>query len=542
MKLLPLASVTALLLAPVALAGDVYQEAKLVSPDPGTGEIAGTGLAIDGDRIAMGVPHDVHDGNFYGAVHVYERRPGGWMHVQKLRPASLERNDSFGYAVAMQGNLMLVGAVGDDGAAPGCGRVYVYERGASQWQLVQELVPSDPVVAAFFGDGLAMDGDTALIGARFANGPVDMTGAAYVFVRQGGVWVEQAKLIPSDGQWDDSFGATLDLSGDTAVVGMHGDDTFGLISGAAYVYRRNGTTWTQAQKLLASDGAAGDMFGFGVSIHGTRIVVGAHRKPDQGVRSGAAYVFEDLGSGFAQTTKLLASDGTNWAEFGRGVAIRNDMVAVGAPRRVGDPSLYVFRLDGGTWSQTDKVVPTNVWSAADFANVVKTDGVRIAAGAPRDFIGVYGDAGSVVVFGVPPALIAYCEAMTSSTGCVPSLSWSGEPSASSSSPFIVRATSVPSGVFGTLFYSTTGRASQPFQGGTLCVAAPHTRTGTHNSGGTLPPLSDCSGVLSRDFNAVISAQPGLTAGTRVNGQFWFRDSGSAFGSGLSDALEFVILP
>ena len=539
------AAVAALCLTSPLLAGDAFLEAKLVSPDPGTTENAGTGLALEGDRIAMGVPHDEIGGEFHGAVRVFERGPSGWIHVQKIQPSNVKKNDAFGTAVAMQGDLMLVGAIGEDTAAPGGGRVYAYERGPSGWQLVQEFVPNDPHAAMFFGDGLAIDGDTAVIGARFANGPtVDQTGAAYVFVRVNGTWVQQAKLVPQDAQFDDGFGAFVDISGDTIVASMHSDDTFGTISGAAYVYRRTGGVWTEAQKLLASDGAAGDLFGFDLGIDGNRIVVGAPREDTQGVLAGAAYVFEDQGSGFVETAKVLPSDGSSYAEFGRGLDVHGDLLVVGAPRLL-NPAVYFFHLEGATWTQTDKIAPPDIHATiAELGDVVRTDGARVAAGAPRDFIGVYGDAGSVYVFGVPPMLTAYCQAKTSSIGCVPAVSWTGEPSMGSGQPFVVRATSIPSRQPGVFFLSTQGRAAQPFQGGTLCAQAPLVRSQILQAGGSLPAMSDCSGVLSLDLNAWIAAHPGagITAGTRVNGQFWFRDPLDAFGTGLSDAVEMIVLP
>lgn len=139
---------------------------------------------------------------------------------------------------------------------------------------------------------------------------------------------------------------------------------------------------------------------------------------------------------------------------------------------------------------------------------------------------------------------SYCSAKTTSLGCAPSISASGTPGPAAGVPFVVRADPIPSQQAGVFFYGVNGPASTPFQGGTLCVALPVERTPVQNAGGNLPPLGDCSGSFALDFDAWISAggDPTLVPGATVNGQYWFRDGGDAFGTGLSDAIRFVLQP
>ena len=137
-----------------------------------------------------------------------------------------------------------------------------------------------------------MTGDTVLVGAREDDDKGSNSGSAYVFIRSGTTWTQQAKLTASDGVADDQFGFSVSVSGDTVVVAAPLDDDNGTNSGSAYLFTRSGTTWTQQSKLTASDGAAGDFFGISVSMSGDTVVVGAREDDDKGANSGSAYVFD----------------------------------------------------------------------------------------------------------------------------------------------------------------------------------------------------------------------------------------------------------
>jgi hypothetical protein len=141
------------------------------------------------------------------------------------------------------------------------------------------------------------------------------------------------------------------------------------------------------------------------------------------------------------------------------------------------------------------------------------------------------------------AATVYCSSKLNSSSCVPRMGFSGTPSATFASPFTITATQVLNQKNGVFFYGTSGRSFAPFQGGFKCVQSPTRRTGTLFSGGSVGPV-DCSGALSLDFNAWIQsgADPNLLAGTVVDGQFWYRDGAASSGTGLSEAIELVILP
>src|SRR5262249_53881388 len=157
-------------------------------------------------------------------------------------------------------------------------------------------------------------------------------GSAYVFVRSGNVWTEQAKLLASDGQPNDHFGNSVAISGDTVVVGAHNDNTMYTAVGSAYVFVRSGNVWTEQAKLFAADGAAYDHFGFSVAISGDTAVAGAPYDDDVGDGAGSVYVFVRSGNAWTQQAKLLdSSNGLPFDNLGYSLAIRADTIAVGVP-------------------------------------------------------------------------------------------------------------------------------------------------------------------------------------------------------------------
>ena len=208
------------------------------------------------------------------------------------------------------------------------------------WSEQQKLTASDAAPNDDFGTSVALSGDTAVVGAPFDDDAGSASGSAYVFVRSGTRWSQQQKLTASDAAPNDDFGLAVAVSGDTAVVGAIGDDDAGRVSGAAYVFVRSGTRWSQQQKLTASDAASNDLFGISVAVSGDTAVVGARGDDDAGgVNSGAAYVFVRSGTRWSEQQKLTASDAAAGIRFGNSVAVSGDTAVVGAFE---DDSAYVF--------------------------------------------------------------------------------------------------------------------------------------------------------------------------------------------------------
>src|SRR6266540_2641401 len=198
---------------------------------------------------------------------------------QKLEASDPAAFDGFGFSVAISGETVVVGALFDDGAAGlQQGSAYVFARSGGVWTQQQKLLASDAAAGDAFGESVAISGETVVVGAQFDDDVAgDNQGSAYVFARSDGVWSQQQKLLASDAAAGDSFGVSVAISGETVVVGAPFDaGAAGNSQGSAYVFARSGGVWSQQQKLEASDAALGDQFGFSVAVSAGTVVVGEH--------------------------------------------------------------------------------------------------------------------------------------------------------------------------------------------------------------------------------------------------------------------------
>ena len=248
----------------------------------------------------------------------------------KITAADGDALDSFGRSVSVSGDYIVVGAFTDGDNGLNSGSAYIFKRNGTSWTQEVKTLPSDGAAGDQFGNSVSISGDYAVMGARYDDDNGSSSGSAYVFKRTGPSWEQEAKLLTSDGAADDWFGNKVSISGDYAVVGAFGDDDNGTSSGSAYVFKRTGMSWTEEAKLLPSDGATDDWFGNKVSISGDYAVVGAWGDDDNGSFSGSAYVFKRTGTSWAQEVKLLASDGAASDYFGFPVSITVDYAVVGA--------------------------------------------------------------------------------------------------------------------------------------------------------------------------------------------------------------------
>jgi hypothetical protein len=230
-------------------------------------------------------------------------------------------------------------------------------------RLEQKVTASDGTANSYFGSAAALNGSTALIGA---DGDNSFQGAAYLFAKSNGSWSEGQKLTASDGGLFDNFGASVALDGSTLVVGANGTTVGGnAAQGAVYVFTESNGTWTQTQKLTASDGAAYDNFGLSVALKGSTILVGSPRAAIGGnAGQGALYVFTESNGTWSQTQKLTASDGAANANFGNAVALDGSTALIGTDgSTVGGNTYqgkaYLFTESGGNWSQSDTFIASD---------------------------------------------------------------------------------------------------------------------------------------------------------------------------------------
>ena len=310
--------------------GEGWRETdRLVPADAVEHDRFGHAVAVDGDSLAVGA-HAHHDlGRKAGSAYVFRLRRGSGREEARLAvPGSLR----FGHAVAIHGDRLAVGAPGDRAGDVPAGAVYVFQRSGSSWKRETRLTALDAEARDLFGIALGISGDTVAVGAAADDEQGSMTGAAYVFRRDGGRWRQEAKLLPEDAASLFEFGKTLAIDGDTVVVGADGAGDVGKFAGAAYVFRREGNAWRQEARLLATDRQPGDRFGNAVAIHGDTIAVGAHFADPAGLGSGAAYVFRREQGQWRQAAKLVPRGAAAGEEFGNAVAVHGGVVTVGALR------------------------------------------------------------------------------------------------------------------------------------------------------------------------------------------------------------------
>lgn len=374
---------------------------KLVASDGQDEDWFGS-VAVSGDTAVVGARRAHYSEHPRGAAYVFYRDEGGadnWGEVRELTPSDPEA-DAFGYSVAISGDVVVVGAPYGDSAR---GAAYVFYRdegGADQWGEVSRLSASVEQGPGEFGGSVALSGDVAVVGARYAYPPV-MSGAAHVFRRdEGGAdqWGEVRRLTA--GEPDDLaiFGCSVAVAGDTAVVGAQYGGTPGpgpAGPGAAYIFYRDyggADNWGEVRKLMASDGQVPDGFGESVAISGDVVVVGAGFKDWPEQNAGAAYVFyRDHGGADAwgEVTRLGASDAEANDWFGRSVGISGGAVIVGAQAEsTGGPragAAYLFQRDmGGVdgWGELMKLTASDAKADAFFGHsVCASDGVALV-GAP----------------------------------------------------------------------------------------------------------------------------------------------------------------
>jgi hypothetical protein len=333
-----------------------------------------------------------------------------WIEKQKLLASDSTALDEFGISVSISGNLAIVGARIDDDKGMNSGSAYIFtpnDIDHNNWVQQAKLLASDGEAYDYFGWSVSISGDLAIAGAARNDDNGENSGSAYIFKRDGTVWTQQAKLLASDSEAGDQFGVSVSISGDLAIVGAPYNDDDGANSGSAYIFKRDGTVWTQQAKLTAADGAAGDYFGMSVSISGDSVIVGAWSDDDDGSSSGSAYIFSpnDIDpNNWIQQQKLLASDGAAGDYFGWSVFISRDLAIVGAygddDYGSGSGSAYIFTpndINHSNWVQQQKLL-------AHDGSVNDNFGVSVSISGDLAIVGAYHgdghaiDSGSAYIF------------------------------------------------------------------------------------------------------------------------------------------------
>lgn len=349
--------------------------------------------------------------NNKGTAYVFTRNGTVWSELQEILHSDGVANDNFGYTVSLSGdgNTAFIGAPGKNNNR---GAVYIFLCSGNVWGQLQMLTTSDEAVGDNFGYAVSLsnDGDTAIVGAfQKTIGANTMQGAAYVFTRSGTVWSQQQRLTANDGAATDWFGYTVSLSndGNIALIGaVYQNIGSNNRQGAVYAFTRSGTTWNQQQKLTNSDGAAYDHFGWSVSLSNDShtALIGAYSKNiGPTFDRGAAYVFTRLGTTWSEQQELSANDGMSQDEFGYSVGLSSDgntALISAANKNSNQGAAYVFIRDGTNWSQQQEISDTNGVAHDWFGYAVSLsgDGNTALIGALDKAVGNNSKQGAAFVF------------------------------------------------------------------------------------------------------------------------------------------------
>lgn len=373
-RILP-APVVLVLTALAAAQSDQLPSGSLQASDGAFADLFGQDVALRGNVALVSATANAPSGSAY----VFREQGGVWQEAQILTPSDGQSGDAFGWGLALGPGVAFCGAYLHDTAVLTEGAVYVFEEVAGAFTETQKLVSPDPDPSDYFGLSLDSDGTTLVVGCPRDVQAQGLVGCAFVYEEVGGTWAEVQKLVPLDPASQKELGWSVAIDGDVAVLGAPGDSF--TRKGAAYVFRRVGGTFVQEQKLVASNGASNDRLGISVAVHGDTILVGAEHTSD----AGAVYVFRDTGSGWVEEAFLQPADSLPDQLFGLSLDVDGAGNAV-----IGRPDIYgfnigdvhVYRRSATGWLASIRLVSTSLAFDA-LGRMVCIDGGRILAGAPK---------------------------------------------------------------------------------------------------------------------------------------------------------------
>ncbi len=320
--------------------------------------------------------------------------------TQRLISNDLASEDYFGNGMAVSGDYAIVGACYDDDNGTNSGSAYIFYNNSGTWEQYQKINASDGQSNEFFALTVAISGDYAFATSLGAN---SYAGKVYVFQNIAGVWTQTQTLNASDAASSDLFGSSLNIETDYAIIGAYGNDDGGSQSGAAYIFQKVSNNWSEVAKLTASDADENDFFGISVTIQGDYAVVGADENENlAGSKSGTAYVFHNNSGTWQQSQILESVDAVVGDHFGTSVSISGDRIAVGADSKSDNGTwsgaAYVFENISGNWEQQQKVVAADAGSQKHFGNSVKISGDIFVIGSSGNIAFSPYDAGSAYIF------------------------------------------------------------------------------------------------------------------------------------------------
>lgn len=366
-------------------------ELKLIPDDPQNVVSFGFSVAIDENIIVVGAAESNILGPKSGSAVVFKNVSGNWIEDTLLLASDGTSPARFGWTVDVQGDWVFIGADQDPQNGIWAGAVYAFKRNivSGEWNEYQKIIPGDAQPGDLFGSSVSISGSYVLIGARGADNNI---GAAYLYEDSGSSWVQVARLTPQNYVGTDpKFGISVSLDGNYALVGAYYDDTGGNQSGAAYIFYNDGNIWSQQSKLLSSDIHPADNFGYSVSLSDDYAIVGSIKAIHNTYRSGAAYVFQRSDTLWYEQAKLLDSSAVTGIAFGYSVSLSNNYLVIGVSQdneNGGNAgAAYIYKRENSNWFKVTKLLASDGNESDIFGWSVNVYGDKAVVGSPVQDVG-----------------------------------------------------------------------------------------------------------------------------------------------------------
>ncbi len=383
---------------------------ELLDGDGAAGDVFGTSLSLDGDVLVVGSPEDDVGANVrQGSASVFRRTRGVWSQEADLVSSLGAAVDNLGAAVAVSGDVIVAGSYRDDiGLNAEQGSATVFRWNGTSWAQEQVLTSFQGAADDWFGAAVAIDGDVIVVGAYRDDVDGNLNeGSATVFRWNGATWLQDQYLTDFGGRAGDHFGFSVAVDGDVIACGSYRDDLAAITDlGSVTVFRWDGGNWVHEDKLLASDGAAGDNLGFSVDVCGDVLVAG-RRHDDAGLAQdvGSVIVWRWDGAEWVEGASLVPADAEAFDATGSSVSLDGNVLAVGAPRGDTGPgdegTVTVFRWTGAQWEEETELGAVGGLTFDAFGDAVAVSGTTVAGGAPLHDVGGAVDQGSAAVHDLP---------------------------------------------------------------------------------------------------------------------------------------------
>ncbi|MBI2336941.1 MAG: FG-GAP repeat protein [Deltaproteobacteria bacterium] len=389
---------------------DFVFQSKLSVEDGAAYDTFGFEIAINQNQLWVGAPRLGQGEAGLGSVYVFSYQDGAWVKTQKLVAMDGEASDYFGDSIFIHENIALVGAPkAKIGGAADQGAVYVFTYQQGAWSQTQKLIALDGAAGDRLGNFVFTDGHTIMIGSPLADvgGNTDQ-GAVYVFAYQQGAWSQTQKLTVLDGAAGDQLGSSVKIHSKTALISAFTADVEGRVDrGATYVFNENNGMWVQSQKLVAVDGLDGDRFGRVMQWDGTTALLSAYFADVGGnKKQGAVYLFTYQNGNWVQTQRLVAVDGAAGDLFGVRAMMKDNLILVSAPfadmnSNVNQGAVYVYSNQTGIWAQMQKITASDGNYNDRFGGGLALEGFNLLVGAYFADINGHQDQGAVYSMVMP---------------------------------------------------------------------------------------------------------------------------------------------